>query len=214
MDLLRCLWALRWIVLALGCLWTASDCRVLAPGHGRLACVCQILTSCSELSHRAVRSAFALHSADRKPSPLPAVTHSSRQIPSVPPTLSTLSYHHHRFPPHPAKRFGLGDSLPGRRGARHAYHPERGRGHSAGDFIRKRVETSYRTSVELLDLGPRDWLDDIPSFLCCSPHDAPSWRAKRKCWSAKTIPNGFARYVLYHPDCPFQSAIMLTPGEQ
>jgi hypothetical protein len=85
-------------------------------------------------------------------------------------------------------------------------------GHSAGDdfsddFIRKKpighkqglpatVKTSYRISAERLDLGPRGWLNDIRSFLCCeghSPHGAPSWRAERKCWSTKTIPNGFAR---------------------
>jgi hypothetical protein len=47
----------------------------LMLGHGQLTCVYSILTSCSELSRRAVSPAFALHSANRKPSPFLAVTH-------------------------------------------------------------------------------------------------------------------------------------------
>ena len=47
-------------------------CRARMRGHGQLTCVCSILISCLELSRRAVRPAFASHSAIRNPNALPS----------------------------------------------------------------------------------------------------------------------------------------------
>ena len=44
-------------------------------GHGQLTCACSILTSCSELSRRAVRPAFASHQMIGILIPFLAVTH-------------------------------------------------------------------------------------------------------------------------------------------
>jgi hypothetical protein len=162
-------------------------------GHGQLTCVYSILTSCSELSRRAVSPAFALHSANRKPSPFLAVTHavltnweymdvirlaadtkcSSNLVNSITTIDSLLKIRTLRG--QLKKLFGLGGlasdqdfvSVLTVRVSSCPYPP---------DLLATRDGRldlfRYRTvSAGLLaksELGPRGWLDNVRSFLCNS----------------------------------------------
>jgi hypothetical protein len=181
------------LFLALGCSWKTSDCRALMPEHERLTCVCSILTSCSELSRRAVSPAFASHLADRKPSPFLAVTHavltnweymdvirlaadpkcSSNLVNSITTIDSLLKIRTLRG--QLKKLFGLGGlasdqdfvSVLTVRASSYPYPPGLVATRDGRfDSLRYRIVSAGLLAGS--ELGPRGWLDDVRSFLCNS----------------------------------------------
>ena len=149
-----------------------SECRAFKLRHGWLTCVCPILTSCSELSHRVVSPAYAPHSADLKPAPFLAVTHAALSLIGNIWTLSAQNRH----PARPAEKTfrlrGLASSqdfvsVLTVRPFTCPYDSDISATRD-GRFDLLRYRTVPAELLARSESGPRGWLNYVRSFLCNS----------------------------------------------